>query len=75
VWLWHWALWRPYFVRHHAWSYCGGGNLGLASNLGLVILVGILSLAVRLWRECLWANRFANIEPDGEGADELKTQN
>lgn len=63
------------FVPPTPGPIAAAGNLGLESNLGLVILVGIFVAAVAALAGMLWANRFANIEPDGEGADELKTQN
>jgi GntP family gluconate:H+ symporter len=37
-----------------------------------VIAVGILVSAVAAFAGLLWANRFMNTEPDGEGAEELK---
>ncbi|AWX99021.1 gluconate transporter [Marinomonas primoryensis] len=63
------------FVPPTPGPIAAAGNLGLESNLGLVILVGIFVAAVAALAGMLWANRFTNIEPDGEGADELKTQN
>ncbi|ETI59765.1 GntP family permease [Marinomonas profundimaris] len=63
------------FVPPTPGPIAAAGNLGLESNLGLVILVGIFVAAVAALAGMLWANRFANVEPDGEGADELKTQN
>ena len=63
------------FVPPTPGPIAAAGNLGLESNLGLVILVGVLVAAVAALAGMLWANRFANIKPDGEGADELKTQN
>jgi GntP family gluconate:H+ symporter len=63
------------FVPPTPGPIAAAGNLGLESNLGLVILVGIFVAAVAALAGMLWANRFANIEPDGERADELKTQN
>ncbi|QUX89968.1 gluconate transporter [Marinomonas sp. A3A] len=63
------------FVPPTPGPIAAAGNLGLESNLGLVILVGVFVAAVAALAGMLWANRFANAEPDGEGADELKTQN
>lgn len=63
------------FVPPTPGPIAAAGNLGLESNLGLVILVGVFVAAVAALAGMLWANRFANVEPDGEGADELKTQN
>lgn len=47
------------------------GNLGLESQLGLVILVGLVVAAIAAAAGLLWASRFADEEPDGEGAEEL----
>ncbi|GGN19136.1 MULTISPECIES: GntP family permease [Marinomonas] len=63
------------FVPPTPGPIAAAGNLGLESNLGLVILVGVFVAAVAALAGMLWANRFANVEPDGEGANELKTQN
>ncbi len=40
------------------------GNLGLESNLGLVIGVGIFVAAAAAFAGMLWANRFKHVEPD-----------
>ena len=63
------------FVPPTPGPIAAAGNLGLESNLGLVILVGVFVAAVAALAGMLWANRFANVEPDGEGANELKMQN
>ncbi|MGB0782079.1 MAG: GntP family permease [Marinomonas sp.] len=63
------------FVPPTPGPIAAAGNLGLESNLGLVILVGIFVAAVTALAGMLWANRFANVEPDGEGASELNSQN
>ena len=47
-------------------------NLGLESNLGLVIGVGIFVATVAALAGMFRANRFARIEPDGEGAGHPK---
>ncbi|GGO69546.1 GntP family permease [Nocardioides deserti] len=47
------------------------GNLGLTDQLGLVILVGLLVAVVAAGVGLLWANRFTEAEPEGEGAEEL----
>ncbi len=60
------------FVPPTPGPIAAAGNLGLESNLGLVIAVGIFVAAVAALAGMLWANRFANVEPDGEGAEELK---
>ncbi|WP_110458672.1 GntP family permease [Shewanella algidipiscicola] len=60
------------FVPPTPGPIAAAGNLGLESNLGLVIGVGIVVAAVAALAGMLWANRFANVEPDGEGAQELK---
>lgn len=60
------------FVPPTPGPIAAAGNLGLESNLGLVIGVGVFVAAVAALAGMLWANRFANVEPDGEGAEELK---
>ncbi|MCG9720940.1 GntP family permease [Shewanella sp. Isolate7] len=61
------------FVPPTPGPIAAAGNLGLESNLGLVIGVGIFVAAVAALAGMLWANRFANVEPDGEGAEALKS--
>ncbi|MEL0612323.1 GntP family permease [Marinomonas arenicola] len=63
------------FVPPTPGPIAAAGNLGLESNLGLVIGVGLLVSAVAAIAGMLWANRFSNVEPDGEGAAELKIEN
>lgn len=60
------------FVPPTPGPIAAAGNLGLESNLGLVIGVGIFVAAVAALAGMFWANRFANVDPDGEGAKELK---
>ncbi|QYK11711.1 GntP family permease [Shewanella rhizosphaerae] len=60
------------FVPPTPGPIAAAGNLGLESNLGLIIGVGIFVAAVAALAGMLWANRFADVEPDGEGAEELK---
>ncbi|MDH1470973.1 GntP family permease [Shewanella sp. GD03713] len=62
------------FVPPTPGPIAAAGNLGLESNLGLVIGVGLFVAAVAALAGMLWANRFAIVEPDGEGAEELKAQ-
>ncbi|MCL1121533.1 GntP family permease [Shewanella seohaensis] len=62
------------FVPPTPGPIAAAGNLGLESNLGLVIGVGLFVAAVAALAGMLWANRFASVEPDGEGAEELKAQ-
>ncbi|MDV5389708.1 GntP family permease [Shewanella xiamenensis] len=62
------------FVPPTPGPIAAAGNLGLESNLGLVIGVGLLVAAVAALAGMFWANRFASVEPDGEGAEELKAQ-
>ncbi|WP_028768192.1 GntP family permease [Shewanella fidelis] len=59
------------FVPPTPGPIAAAGNLGLESNLGLVIFVGIFVAAFAALAGTLWANRFANVQPDGEGAEEL----
>ena len=63
------------FVPPTPGPIAAAGNLGLESNLGLVIGVGLFVAAVAALAGMLWANRFVNIEPNGEGAEELKADN
>lgn len=63
------------FVPPTPGPIAAAGNLGLESNLGLVIGVGLLVSAVAAIAGMLWANRFSKVEPDGEGAAELKIDN
>ncbi|SQH76060.1 Permease, GntP family protein [Shewanella benthica] len=60
------------FVPPTPGPIAAAANLGLESNLGLVIFVGVFVAAVAALAGTLWANLFANVEPDGEGAEELK---
>lgn len=60
------------FVPPTPGPIAAAGNLQLEASLGLVIAVGILVSAVAAFAGLLWANRFMNTEPDGEGAEELK---
>ncbi|GIU10370.1 MULTISPECIES: GntP family permease [unclassified Shewanella] len=62
------------FVPPTPGPIAAAGNLGLESNLGLVIFVGIFVAAVAALAGTLWANRFANVQPDGEDAEELLNQ-
>lgn len=62
------------FVPPTPGPIAAAGNLGLESNLGLVIGVGLFVAAVAALAGMLWANRFADVEPDGEGAQELKAE-
>lgn len=61
------------FVPPTPGPIAAAGNLGLESNLGLVIFVGVFVAAIAALAGTLWSNRFANTEPDGEGAEELKS--
>tara|TARA_B110000285_G_C15126107_1_gene620364 strand:- start:1393 stop:2751 length:1359 start_codon:yes stop_codon:yes gene_type:complete len=62
------------FVPPTPGPIAAAGNLGLESNLGLVIVVGVFVAAIAALAGNLWANRFADVEPDGEGAHELKNE-
>ena len=62
------------FVPPTPGPIAAAGNLGLESNLGLVIAVGVFVAAIAALAGMLWANRFAKVEPDGEGAEELTSQ-
>ncbi|REG83874.1 GntP family permease [Marinomonas pollencensis] len=63
------------FVPPTPGPIAAAGNLGLESNLGLVIGVGLLVSAVAAIAGMLWANRFAKVAPDGEGAEALSAEN
>ncbi|MBD1564229.1 GntP family permease [Vibrio sp. SA48] len=52
------------FVPPTPGPIAAAGNLGLESNLGLVIGVGVFVAAVAALAGMLWANRFKDIEPD-----------
>ncbi|WP_394143538.1 GntP family permease [Vibrio atypicus] len=61
------------FVPPTPGPIAAAGNLGLESNLGLVIGVGIFVAATAAIAGMLWANRFKDVEPDGiEQAEEIK---
>ncbi|KFZ38090.1 gluconate transporter [Shewanella mangrovi] len=62
------------FVPPTPGPIAAAGNLGLESSLGLVIAIGLLVSAVAAFAGMLWANRFMQDEPNGEGADELVHQ-
>ncbi|WJG28553.1 GntP family permease [Vibrio furnissii] len=53
------------FVPPTPGPIAAAGNLGLESNLGLVIAVGVFVAAVAAIAGMLWANRFKAVEPDG----------
>ena len=61
------------FVPPTPGPIAAAGNLGLESQLGLVIAVGVFVAAIAAFAGMLWANRFANEQPEGEGAEELNT--
>ena len=52
------------FVPPTPGPIAAAGNLGLEDNLGLVIVIGIFIAAAAAIAGMLWANRFANIDPD-----------
>ncbi|EGR1754823.1 GntP family permease [Vibrio parahaemolyticus] len=61
------------FVPPTPGPIAAAGNLGLESNLGLVIGVGVFVAAVAALAGMLWANRFQHVEPDGiEAEDEIQ---
>ncbi|MGF1695362.1 GntP family permease [Vibrio lamellibrachiae] len=62
------------FVPPTPGPIAAAGNLGLESNLGLVIGVGVFVAAVAALAGMLWANRFKDVEPDGQ-VDELAEAN
>lgn len=52
------------FVPPTPGPIAAAGNLGLESNLGLVIGVGVFVAAVAALAGMLWANRFKDVAPD-----------
>ncbi|MBV7316575.1 GntP family permease [Shewanella sp. NIFS-20-20] len=62
------------FVPPTPGPIAAAGNLGLESQLGLVIAIGLVIAAVAALAGLWWASRFAGVEPDGEGAEELISQ-
>lgn len=58
------------FVPPTPGPIAAAGNLGLESNLGLVIGVGVFVAAVAAIAGMLWANRFKSVEPDGIDSEE-----
>ena len=48
------------------------GNLGLESNLGLVIMVGVVVTAVAVLAGWWWSNRFLNATPDNLNATDAQ---
>lgn len=61
------------FVPPTPGPIAAAGNLGLESNLGLVIGVGVFVAAVAALAGMLWANRFQHVEPDGiEAVEEIQ---
>ncbi len=63
------------FVPPTPGPIAAAGNLGLKSNLGLVIGVGVFVAAFAAIAGMLWANRFKNIEPDGTKHDANENEN
>ncbi|AWT49169.1 gluconate transporter [Psychrobacter sp. YP14] len=52
------------FVPPTPGPIAAAGNLGLESNLGLVIMVGVVVTFVAVMAGWWWSNRFLNVEPD-----------
>lgn len=52
------------FVPPTPGPIAAAGNLGLESNLGLVIMVGVVVTFVAVMAGWWWSNRFFNVEPD-----------
>ena len=57
------------FVPPTPGPIAAAGNLGLESNLGLVIMVGVVVTAVAVLAGWWWSNRFLNATPDNIDAD------
>ena len=56
------------FVPPTPGPIAAAGNLGLESNLGLVIMVGVVVTAVAVLAGWWWSNRFLNATPDNMDA-------
>ncbi|WP_227669301.1 GntP family permease [Psychrobacter sp. NG25] len=52
------------FVPPTPGPIAAAGNLGLESNLGLVIMVGVVVTTVAVLAGWWWSNRFLNVTPD-----------
>ncbi|HGF7192507.1 TPA: GntP family permease [Vibrio cholerae] len=62
------------FVPPTPGPIAAAGNLGLESQLGLVIAIGLFVAAVAAIAGMLWANRFQNVEADIVDAQESSKQ-
>lgn len=62
------------FVPPTPGPIAAAGNLGLESQLGLVIAIGLFVAAIAAIAGMLWANRFQNVEADIVDAQESSKQ-
>jgi len=62
------------FVPPTPGPIAAAGNLGLQSNLGLVIAIGLGVSAVATFAGMMWANRFKNTAPDVEASEDTPQQ-
>lgn len=60
------------FVPPTPGPIAAAGNLGLESNLGLVIMVGVVVTAVAVLAGWWWSNRFLNAMPDNINATDAQ---
>ncbi|QUY52629.1 GntP family permease [Psychrobacter pacificensis] len=60
------------FVPPTPGPIAAAGNLGLESNLGLVIMVGVVVTAVAVLAGWWWSNRFLNATPDNINATDAQ---
>ena len=60
------------FVPPTPGPIAAAGNLGLESNLGLVIMVGVVVTAVAVLAGWGWSNRFLNATPDNINATDAQ---
>ncbi|MEJ6551883.1 GntP family permease [Psychrobacter pacificensis] len=60
------------FVPPTPGPIAAAGNLGLESNLGLVIMVGVVVTAVAVLAGWWWSNRFLNAMPDNINATDVQ---
>ncbi|MEJ6069457.1 GntP family permease, partial [Psychrobacter sp. 16-Bac2893] len=63
------------FVPPTPGPIAAAGNLGLESNLGLVIMVGVVVTTVAVLAGWLWSNRFLNATPDNINALDAPASN
>lgn len=63
------------FVPPTPGPIAAAGNLGLGTNLGLVIMVGVVVTAVAVFAGWLWSQRFLNVQPDNIKDENIDDEN